>query len=303
MSFKVLKAGPLTTIQDAGRTGQSHLGLSQGGPMDYRSFVIANKLVSNDNHAAALEITLGGLQMQCLESTNIALTGAFCPLFINGKAKANWQSHLVNKGDVVKVDFAALGVRAYLAFGGGIDSPTWFASQAIVVRENMGQALANGDVLKLKESVTVKPKRLHFSEQPSLRDSATLDFVAGYQWQALKPEAQNSFLNTEYKVSAKSDRMGVQLTGEAIETGIKQIYSEGIATGSIQITGAGTPILLMRDAQTIGGYPKLGSITSASQDALAQLRQGATIKFSLISPERSIELLREYHQKLDQLSF
>ena len=302
MSFDVLSAGPLTTIQDGGRLGQAHLGLSEGGPMDFRSFALANRLVGNHLASAALEITLGGLVLTCITPTTMALTGAHCPLKINGKAKALWQSHRLSKDDIIEIGFTALGVRAYLAVAGGFKSPCWFQSQATVVREKLGQAVGKNQRLEVAHRQQNTCYKLPYLTQISLNNKATLEFLPGYQWNQLTIENQHIFLNQTFSISAYSDRMGCQLEGPSVNTGIEQIYSEGIAAGSIQVTGEGRPIILLRDRQTIGGYPKLGAITTESQSILAQLPQGSSIRFQGITPEDSIQKLRTFYRQLEQIT-
>jgi len=298
-AFRVLKPGPFSTIQDSGRVGYSHLGLTQGGPLDFRSFALANRLVGNNIDVSALEITLGGVELECLMQTTIALTGAFCPFTLNGKPKPLWQTHLVNPGDTVSIGFAALGVRAYLAVNGGFGGPKWFGSQATVVREKLGRPLAAQQILEANSCSWQPQQKLDFRAQPSLRKQATLDFVPGYQWEQLSSDAQQQLLNHTFTISKHNDRMGYQLEGASIETGSPTLESEGIAKGAIQITGDGKPIILMRDRQTIGGYPKAGSVTSQSLDILAQLTQGASIQFNAISAEQSVDALRRYQLDIE----
>lgn len=298
MTFKVNKAGPLTTVQDAGRRGQSHLGLTEGGPMDVRSFALANRLVGNHISAAALEITLGGVEFECLTPMTFAVTGAFCPLSINGKPRKLWRSYSVKAGDIIAIGFAALGVRSYLAVTDGVQSEHWFGSQSTVIRENLGRRLQADDVIATSGKCAAGLFELDYRQQPSLRKKAELEFVAGYQWDAIPEYSQTQFCDSEFSISARNDRMGYQLEGPRIETGIKRIYSEGIATGSIQVTGEGQPIVLMRDRQTIGGYPKLGAITSASQSVLAQLPRGALVKFSRLSPEQAVQKRKQFFNEL-----
>jgi biotin-dependent carboxylase-like uncharacterized protein len=302
-TFKVLKTGPLVTIQDAGRVGYSHLGLTEGGAMDYRSFAIANRLVGNSTNSAALEITLGGVEFECQNPVTIALTGAFCPMTINDQPKALWQTHQVTTGDRIAIGFAALGVRAYLAISGGIKSESWFGSQSTVLREGIGKALTSGDLIKVNESSLQLQQRLDFRNQPSLRKSAELEFVPGYQWDQIPNQEQQTFLNNDFEITARNDRMGCQLQGPKIHTHIEKLYSEGISAGSIQITGEGDPIILMRDRQTIGGYPKLGAITTASQSILAQMTQHSRVRFKAISAEQSVERFRAFYHELETLEF
>jgi biotin-dependent carboxylase-like uncharacterized protein len=302
-TFKVIKPGPLTTLQDGGRFGQNHLGVTEGGPMDFRSFALANRLVGNEMDASALEITLGGLELECLTASTICLTGAFSPLTINGQARALWQTHRVNKGDVVKAGFAALGVRCYLSVCGGFDEAQFFNSQATVVRENIGTVLQPGMDLHSSSCSLNMNQKLNYLLQPSLRKKATLDFVAGYQWDLIFEDSRQAFTTNNYVVSKENDRMGYRLEGEPIETGINRLYSEGIARGAIQITGEGFPIVLLKDRQTIGGYPKLGSVTFESLDVLAQLTQGAEIQFRQVSPEKSIQDYRQYMKNIESVEF
>jgi len=296
-TFSVIKPGPLTTIQDAGRIGQNRLGLTEGGPMDYRSFALANRLVGNDINAAALEVTLGGLTLKCLSQTSISLTGAFCPLSINGKPAQLWKSHLVKSDDIIEIGFAALGARSYLATSGGFDGPVWFSSQATVIREGLGTALAKEDVLESQPS-NIQNFKLDYKHQPSLRKQAALQFVPGYQWHQISTESQQVFLTNPYKVSPRNDRMGYQLAGQTIHTGIESIYSEGISRGAIQIPGDGQPIVLMKDRQTIGGYPKLGSVITQDLDTLAQLTVGTSVSFQQVTPEYALEQFRSYIQEI-----
>ena len=299
-TFRVTKPGPLTTIQDQGRFGYAHLGLTEGGPMDKRSFALANRLVGNPVDAAALEITLGGLELECLRDTAIAVTGAFCPFSINNQPKALWQSHPVRKGDVISIGFAALGVRAYLSVCGGLREASWFGSQATVIREGLGQALLKEQILDAEPCSLMPRFKLDYRAQPSLRKYAVMQFVPGYQWADITEQEQQKILTGEFFVGKQNDRMGYRLEGEKINTRLPQLTSEGICTGAIQITGDGDPIILMRDRQTIGGYPKIGSVISSSLDTLAQLTQGARIRFEIINAEQSVQQYRQYCHDMEQ---
>lgn len=270
--------------------------------MDFRSFAIANRLVGNDENASALEITFGGLTLKANKPTSIAVAGAFVPLLINGKPKSIWQTQQLATGDEVKLGFSGLGVRSYLAVAGGLESTQWFNSSATVMRESLGGPLQRGDELAAGSAAKVNNK-LKFTDQPNLRKQATLRFVAGYQWSSVAEEQQQRFLNCEYQISARNDRMGYQLEGETIDSGIEKIYSEGISKGTIQLPGNGQPIVLMNDRQTIGGYPKLGAVISPDLDKLAQLAAGSSVRFVQISPEQAVEEYRKYRQGIDSISF
>lgn len=296
--FSVLQSGPLTTFQDLGRTGQMALGLTEGGPMDARSFVIANQLVSNEANKTALEITLGGLSLQCLAPCSIAITGAFCPVTINGKPQSLWKTLKLNANDQLKIGFAALGARAYLAVSGGFDAPVWFDSSATVVREQIGKPLVKEQQLHGHESYHTTQRSLPYLQQPQLKKHAELRFVKGYQAKLFSALAQRTFTSGQYQLSKQIDRMGFRLEGDLIELNQRELYSEGIARGSIQITGEGQPIVMMRDRQTIGGYPKIGAVVSPDLDKLAQLTQGAKVSFVPISADEAIKVYRDYWQAI-----
>ncbi|TCS41164.1 biotin-dependent carboxyltransferase family protein [Reinekea marinisedimentorum] len=301
-TFTVVSPGPFTTVQDAGRVGYHDIGLTEGGPMDFRSFAIANRLVGNDENASALEITFGGLTLKAKKPATIAIAGAFVPLMINGKPRSIWQTQQLAAGDEVKLGFSGLGVRSYLAVSGGFNSPQWFNSSATVMRESLGEPLKKGDELEAGSTAQVRNK-LNYLDQPSLRKSIQLRFVAGYQWASVAKEQQQRFLNCEYQISARNDRMGYQLEGDKIDSGIEKIYSEGISKGTIQLPGNGQPIVLMNDRQTIGGYPKLGAVISPDLDKLAQLAAGSSVRFVPISPEQAVEEYRKYRQGIESISF
>lgn len=296
--FSVLQPGPLTTFQDLGRTGHMAQGLTEGGPMDVRSFVIANQLLSNDINKTALEITLGGLSLQCLAPCSIAITGAFCPVTFNGKPQSLWKALTLKPNDKLEVGFAALGARAYLAVSGGFDAPVLFESSATVVREQIGKPLVKEQTLNGHESYHPVEQSLPYLHQPQLKKHAELRFVKGYQAKQFSELAHHTFLASPYTLSKQIDRMGFRLEGAAIETEPRELYSEGIARGAIQITGEGQPIIMMRDRQTIGGYPKLGAVISPDLDKLAQLTQGATASFVPISADDAIQVYKDYWQAL-----
>lgn len=297
--FDVVKAGPLTTFQDNGRVGKKRLGLSEGGPMDTRSFAIANLLVGNAANATALEITFGGLKLNCAQATSIALTGGFAPFLINGKAVALWKTHHVVAGDNIEIGFAALGTRLYLACYGGFSSPELFASRSTVVREGLIQPISDGDALLGLQAKHVTIKKLPHTAQPRMLKKLTLRYVPGYQADALV-EASEQFSSQTFAISAQNDRMGIRLDGNPLKNPLQQMISEGITRGSIQVTGDGQVIIMMSDRQTIGGYAKLGAVISEDMDALGQATTGTEIRFEAITAPQSIQLYRDYQHMLSE---
>jgi biotin-dependent carboxylase-like uncharacterized protein len=296
--FKVIQPGIFSLIEDAGRFGQHAIGLTSGGPLDRNAFRWANRLCGDQQSAAAIEITVGGLVLESKVNTTIAVTGANIPLTINKQSRDLWQSHQVKVGDRIELGFASSGSRGYLAVAGGFIIEPIFNSVATVPREALGglhrdgTALQAGDFIPCTESLSAPQLRVPSGHRPDYSaNSALLRVVLGYQQQAFSNIKQQLFFSSEYLVTESSDRMGFRLKGPAIKPTVDGILSEGISLGAIQVPADGQPIVLLNDRQTIGGYPKLGSVLSLDIGKLAQLLPGGSLRFEAISIEQAHNLL------------
>lgn len=303
--FKVIQPGIFSLIEDAGRFGQHGIGLTSGGPLDRDAFRWANRLCGDQQTAAAIEITVGGLVLESKVNTTIAVTGANSPLSINNQSRELWQSHQVKVGDRIELGFATSGSRGYLAVAGGFTIEPIFNSVATVPREALGglhrdgSALQAGDFIPCAESLSGSQLRVPHRQRPDYADNNTLlRVVLGYQQQAFSSINKQLFFSSEYWVTESSDRMGFRLKGPAIKPTVDGILSEGICLGAIQVPADGQPIVLLNDRQTIGGYPKLGSVLSLDIGKLAQLLPGSRLRFEAISIEQAHNLLL-----LDQYRF
>ena len=292
--FVVKQPGLLTLIQDRGRFGAHNLGLTTGGPLDALAFDWANRLLGNDENATCLEVSFGGLSLEAEVDTAIVITGAKSTCKINGSEILQWQAYSIKKGDQLEMGFATEGVRAYLAVAGGFDIEPSFGSSSTVVREKIGgiqgDKLQAGDELPCQPNSLSQHLRLAEEDQPNYGKQATLRVVKGYQQAAFDHVQHWRFFNSEYQVTERSDRMGFRLEGEVIHSSMVGMLSEGICHGAIQIPADGQPIVLMNDRQTIGGYPKIGSVTSLDTARLAQLVPGSTVRFESISLEQAHNL-------------
>ncbi len=286
--LNVLTPGMHSLIQDLGRQGVGHLGLSGGGPLDLHAFCWANRLLGNPSHAPALEITLGQAAFQAEQTVQLALTGAAMGATIDGVALENWRSFILKSGQVLKLGFARQGFRAYLAMQGGIEASNWFGSAATVVRNQMGglsaapgRALVKGDqlVAKMAQTTGFRPQAVPARFIPVYAPQLAIGLFETYQHALFTAEQKQQFYQTEYTVSDKLDRMGVRLQGAALHPAQNGVISEGIAPGSIQFPPNGQPIILLNDRQTLGGYPKLGCVCKFGLMCLAQARPGATLRF------------------------
>lgn len=288
-NFIVKQPGLLTLIQDRGRYGTHNLGLTNGGPLDLLAFDWANRLLANHSNASCLEISFGGLTLEANIDSHIAITGAEISCQINRNDIEQWHTHPIKKNDRLEFGFTTTGVRAYLAVSGGFNIAPSFGSSATVVREKIGGL--NGDKLQAGDELPCQPGSTHNSlsvaetDRPQYHKYATLRVVLGYQQQAFSTIEQLKFFSSEYRVTDRSDRMGFRLEGKPIHSDMVGMLSEGICHGAIQIPTDGQPIVLMNDRQTIGGYPKIGSVIPIDTARLAQLTPGSRIRFESISLE------------------
>ncbi len=285
--MKVIQPGVMALLQDGGRFGQHRIGLTTGGPLDRDAFQWANRLCGNEVNATAIEISIGGLVLEAQLDTQIALAGADMTLKINKQAVNGWTTHAVKAGQRIELGYAQHGCRAYLAVAGGFTVEPTFGSSATVVREKLGglagAALANGDVLPCPGGQQTPLMTLVAKHRPRYEKAVTLRVIPGYQQQHFTPAQQALFFSSSYTVSDQCDRMGYRLEGQAVQAGISGMLSEGICFGAIQIPANGQPIVLLNDRQTIGGYPKIGSVLSLDIAKLTQLLPGGEIHFQAIS--------------------
>ena len=289
--FSVLAPGVLSLLQDSGRFGQSALGLTTGGPMDAPSATWANRLLGNNINATLIECSVGGLQLRADSHSFIAVTGAILPVSINGKAVEQWTVHKVQAGDVIELGMVTKGLRAYIAVAGGFNVAPQFSSTATVLREGIGGLSGNklqaGDKLAARTVNTLQRQRLPARYRPQFNQTLTLRLIEGYQASSFSATERQRFYLNSYKVTPQADRMGYKLSGSAIKCQQTQLLSEGICYGAVQIPPDGQPIVLLNDRQTLGGYPKIGSVLSLDCALLAQAGAGTEVYFTPISPQQA----------------
>lgn len=294
-AFTILQPGILSLLQDSGRFGKHNIGLSNGGPLDKYSFDWANRLLDNDPNACVIEASIGGLVLESNIATQIAVTGGDATLSINQKTVLNWQTHAIKAGDIIAFGFTQVATRHYLAVKGGFQIEPMFGSCATVAREKLGGlrgcALQAGDKLaglSLSQAEALNEVMQKTSNRPDYLGSAKgadiiLRVILGYQQNSFSDLQKTRFFNNEFIISDKCDRMGFRLTGAEIKSDISGMLSEGICYGAIQIPADGQPIILLNDRQTIGGYPKIGSVLSLDIPKLTQRLAGASVYFEPIS--------------------
>lgn len=289
MAITVIHAGMLTTVQDLGRSGHRAAGVPLSGAADAFALRLANLLVGNAEDAAALEFTLRGPELEFARDTTIAVGGG------DFGGPPRWQPVRVRAGERVSLGAAQSGCRGYLAVAGGLDVPRVLGSRGTYLRAAMGglegRALRDGDVLRAAEMVRHVTGRWHIDERilPGYSAAPTVRVVRGAQ----ADEFGEALSEGAFKVTAKSDRMGVRLAGPAITRhDVRELVSATVVPGTVQVPPDGQPIVLLADAQTIGGYPQIAHVVSVDLPLVAQLRPGDTIRFREIPLEEAHELLR-----------
>jgi biotin-dependent carboxylase-like uncharacterized protein len=308
MGIKIINGGLMTTVQDRGRFGYQCSGFAPSGVMDERSLAIANLLLGQDEGEAALETTLMGPEILFEEENLFVVTGGDQQPTLNGTAIPMYQVVHAAKGDVLKFGMAKEGVRAYIAFAGGLDIPVVMGSRSTNLKCGIGgmegRKLIPGDQIGFRVPKSTLPglEKRKVDIHDFSGHAVTLRVVFGPQEDAFTEEGIRTFLNSEYKVNLASDRMGYRLDGPAIAYhDTVDIISDGIAPGSIQVPSAGTPIIMMADRQTTGGYAKIATVIGVDLPKLAQRMPGDAVRFQKVTIQEAQKLYRaeqRWRQKL-----
>ena len=304
----VLKPGLLTTVQDRGRTGYRAFGMPVAGAMDGRSYALANLLARNEPGLAAFELTLAGPTLRFDAAAFVAVCGADLGATLDGAPVANDSGFAVAAGSVLAFGSAAAGCRAYVAVHGGIDVPVVLGSRSTYTRARVGghegRLLRAGDVLRAgpasaePEACALPPGRV-----PRFGRNIALRVTLGPQDDRFDVEGLRTFLGSAYAVSNRNDRMGYQLDGAPIRHRDRaDIVSDALVPGAIQVPGRGTPIVLMADAQTTGGYAKIATVISADVPLMAQARAGDSVTFRAVSDEEAVAAARSERLLLDEVA-
>ncbi len=286
----VNRPGPFCSIQDLGRRTGRRAGLAPGGAMDQRAYLWANRLLGNDPAAAALEITLGGFSLRFAVETVVAIAGAGCAATLDGLQTGAWRTLRVQPGQLLRLGYGAVGLRAYLAFPGGLDVATAFGSASAVARDGLpgllGRCIRPGEPLRWRAPGHRCPvRRLPGELIPPVSDSLTIPLVSGYEWAEFSRDDRMRVFDSTWTVDSASDRTACRLAGPPLTTGPRVLDSTPLVDGTVQVTGDGLPLVFMRDRPTIGGYAKLGSVDPIALDDLAQARPGTPVRFVRAEPD------------------
>jgi biotin-dependent carboxylase-like uncharacterized protein len=308
-ALKVVRPGLFDTLQDLGRIGFMALGMPTAGAMDRIALRLANALCGNAANTAGLEICVMGPELMVeADSVRIALVGSLSASLIEAEGASpkpieTNRSHLLKRGQILKVGMVEGSSTAFLAVGGGFALPAFMGSLSTYPRAGVGgldgRKLAEGDLLPLArvQAPAGEDKKL---DQPFDYGTGPIRIVWGPQDDYFSAAGHRTFIGSDYRVSKEADRMGIRFEGPTIEHAKgADIISDGIGPGAIQVPGAGLPIVLLADRQTVGGYAKIATVASADLPRLGRLLPGQVVRFAPISVEEAEGLRRDQEAKIE----
>ncbi len=300
----IASIGPASSVQDSGRPGAQRYGLVPSGAMDRLALAAANTLVGNELFAAAVEIGPFGATFTARGgAVRVALAGASRKADIAGRPVAFDGSATLADGETLTLGFARGGSFSYLAIEGGIQGEPMFGSLAVNARAGLGspypRPLQAGDELQTQAASGTPEQRI---ELPATPGDAPIRVVWGPQDDEFADETKKQFVDSAWKISATSDRMGYRLEGPVLKhLHGHNIVSDGTVNGSLQVPGNGQPIVLMPDRGTSGGYPKIATVISADFGRFAQTPAGHAFRFKAVSMAEAQAEARKFADLLRSL--
>lgn len=301
--LNIIRAGLQTTVQDQGRNGLRGQGVSLGGALDAPALYAANLLVGNRGTDAGLEVTLGECTVEFTRDGWMALTGAGCDAYLDKQRIWTGWNYPVRAGQRLVLHRPKRGMRSYLAVSGGIDVPKVLGSRSTDLTGGFGgldgRRLKDGDVLPLGEVRRVPQKSQGIKQ---LLFNNYIRVLPGPEYQEFSPEEQAFFWRTPWHLSPQSNRMGYRLNGHVLRRNSScEMFAHGLLPGVIQVPHGGQPIVLMADAQTTGGYPRIACVIEADLYHLAQIRLGEPIHFIRCTLAEAQQAYKEQKIYLRQL--
>ena len=280
--IKVLSASFGLTLQDLGRKGYGSHGVPTSGVMDAYSARLVNLLLQNDENAAVLEVAFGGCKLKFKSDCYICISGADFSVVINGKGVPLNKVLQVKADSILSFSKRKFGVRTYIGVQGGFQTESVLGSRSLYKGITSKGLIAKGDVLQilpivhsfLKSYASIRFNKNHF-------DSSVIECSKGPEFYLLS-EAQKEMLRQPFTISSNNSRMGVQLE-ELVENDFSSMLTSAVLHGTVQLTPSGKLIVLMRDCQVTGGYPRILQLTENAIDRLSQKSTGGIIKLKLFT--------------------
>ena len=276
--IKVISKGLYTTIQDKGRFGYRNIGVPSSGYMDSESAEAANLIINNPKDNPLIEATLIGPTLEFKKSAVICITGGEFSPTLNDIKISSYSAIEVNKGDILKINNSSIGSRCYISIQGAIISDTILGSKSFYHQITNSNIIEEGDIFLFKKNIrTLEQKHTH----KKFELNKTINVFRGPEFKCLSKESVKTLFNEEFSIGI-NNRMAYNLL-QKIQDGIDSIISSGVIPGTVQLTPSGNIIILHRDCQTSGGYPRILQLNEKSLNDLAQLRTGDNIRFKLLN--------------------
>lgn len=316
--IEVVQTPPLNSVQDLGRYGARHYGVGTSGAMDDVALVTGNLLLGNPAGAAGIEIQMFPFQVKFRSDVAVAITGADCRAELDGTLLPPWWSANARTGQSLVLQAPAAGARSYLTIAGGVDVPVVLGSRSTCLRigygGHRGRALEAGDMLACGTASQARPPWGGIGAEPpeavltaatvdGARDETVLRVVPAAEHDAFPESSRRAFWREAWTVSAQSNRMGFRLMGTPLHLDRPlEIRSSGIVPGIVQVPPSGQPIIQLRDANSAGGYPKIGVVIDADLWRLGQTRPGAKLRFASVTQLQATEVQRKTEAYLTQVA-
>ncbi|KAI3594421.1 Allophanate hydrolase 2 subunit 2 [Cupriavidus sp. U2] len=313
--IEILRPGAQASVQDLGRTGFRRFGVGRSGAADGLALRVGNRLLGNDPNAAAIEFTLGRAALRFEADMRVALTGAECSANVDGVPVWSWHAFDVRRGETLTLPAPRGGSRTYLCVAGGIDVPLVMHSRSTDLKSSFGGF--EGRVLKEGDHLPVGRPGIDTEQDwvgvaapgwalPVNREGNALviRMLAGPEYPDFEPESQAALWSSDWSITPQSNRMGLRLQGPVLARRADRsgdLLSHGVVPGVMQVPPNGQPIALMSDAQTTGGYPKIGTVIGADLWRLAQVPLGATVRFRQVTVEEAAAAQAEVDRYLRQI--
>ncbi len=278
--------GALTLVEDLGRPGFAHLGVPRSGAVDQGALRLANRLVGNPQDAAGLEVLLGGLVLRWDGGTPVwmAVAGAATTITVNQSDQASHRAVVLQPGDRLTLQPPARGLRSYVAVRGGLDLPPMLGSRSTDVLSGLGpDPVRAGDRLVVGPAAGALPD-IDFVVPPAVHGRVVLAVRLGPRADWFTESAQRLLVSATWTLTADSNRVGARLAGPTLErTVVRELPSEGVVRGAIQVPTAGQPLIFLADHPVTGGYPVIAVVEPADVDRLGQLRPGEGVRLRSIT--------------------
>ncbi len=297
--IRVVSAGFQSTVQDLGRPGYAHLGVSASGAADPFSLRVGNRLVGNVDESPAIEMTLVGGTFQFEGATTIAVTGSDFSPALAGRPIPLWVPVEVRPGEALTFGATRGGARCTLCVRGGLDVESVLESASTHLTSGLGglggSALRNGDVLAVGTSARPREGRASGCAPASrMLGRSEIRVVRGAQWESFAPAARSALFSSPYRVREDSSRMGLRLAGPAlVGTARGEMITEGVSLGALQVPEGGQPIISFVEHQTTGGYPQIACVIAADLHRVGQLRPRDEVRFVEVTLEKADAARRE----------